>query len=94
MDTDSNKSLSSKEFCSGGGDVPISHSYFAPVVISELHDIAKRSNRVFRVFDLGCGNGTFSEKLAHEGYDVVACDHRVSGVQIAQKMFPQIQFFS
>ncbi|HKI45257.1 MAG TPA: class I SAM-dependent methyltransferase [Balneolales bacterium] len=94
MDTDSNSSLSSDEFCWAGGEAPDSHGYLAPAVISELKKIAARyPDRQLKVLDLGCGNGAFSARMVHEGYEVKACDHSISGVQIAKEQYSQIEFF-
>lgn len=37
-----------------------------------------------RVFDLGCGNGFFAQKLARLGHDVTGVDPSASGIRIAR----------
>lgn len=94
MDTDVHKSLSSNEFCWAEGSTPDSHAYLAPVVMQQLEKIAAlKGDTPLKVLDLGCGNGAFSARMANAGYDVKACDHSISGVEIAKKEFPQIHFF-
>ena len=44
------------------------------------------------ILDLGCGNGSFSNIIAHEGYQVTGVDDSKSGIQIAQQNFPDCQF--
>ena len=94
-DTDLHKSLSSNEFCWDGGDEPDSHAYLAPVVVRQLEDysVLKKKGEQLKVLDLGCGNGAFSARMANAGFYVTACDHSISGVEIARESFSQIDFF-
>jgi len=93
-DTDLHKSLSSDEFCWAEGNTPDSHAYLAPVVMKQLRSISNlKAGKPLRILDLGCGNGAFSARMANAGFDVVACDHSLSGVEIAKEEFPQIEFF-
>lgn len=94
VDTDSNSSISSHEFNWVDSETPDSHAYLAPVVLSEIRKIViKYPGKQLKLLDLGCGNGEFSARLANEGYQVTACDHSISGVEIAKSLFPQIDFF-
>jgi 2-polyprenyl-3-methyl-5-hydroxy-6-metoxy-1,4-benzoquinol methylase len=93
MNTDSNKSLSSNEFCWDNGDAPESHSILAPAVLEQLKLISSKVNgRPIRILDLGCGNGSFSARMSDLGYDVAACDHSSSGIKMAKESFPQVEF--
>jgi len=93
-DTDLHKSLSSDEFCWSEGNTPDSHAYLAPVVMKQLRRISNlKAGKPLKVLDLGCGNGTFSARMANAGFKVTACDHSISGVEIAKKAFPRIEFF-
>ena len=66
----------------------------APVVLGEIRKIViKYPGKQLKLLDLGGGNGEFSARLANEGYQVNACDHSISGVEIAKSQFPQINFF-
>jgi 2-polyprenyl-6-hydroxyphenyl methylase/3-demethylubiquinone-9 3-methyltransferase len=70
-----------------GEQVPSAHVYLAPVVLNFLHRSGAR-----RVLDLGCGNGTFTARIAEAGYEVVGIDASSSGIQIATRLVPQGTF--
>ena len=70
-----------------GEGAPSAHVYLAPAVLTFLHDGAAR-----RVLDLGCGNGTFTVRLANAGYDVVGIDASASGIRIASSLMPGMTF--
>jgi 2-polyprenyl-3-methyl-5-hydroxy-6-metoxy-1,4-benzoquinol methylase len=94
FDADISRSISSNEFNWVDSKMPDSHAYLAPVVLSEIRKIAiKYPGKQLEVLDLGCGNGRFSARLANEGYQVNACDHSISGVEIAKIQLPHIGFF-
>lgn len=44
------------------------------------------------VVDLGCGNGTLSEKLARRGYEVLGVDDSEEMLELAKKEHPSISF--
>lgn len=46
-----------------------------------------------RIIDVGCGNGTLTDKLAHMGYNVVGVDPSKTGIALARGAFPSCQFF-
>jgi 2-polyprenyl-3-methyl-5-hydroxy-6-metoxy-1,4-benzoquinol methylase len=45
-----------------------------------------------RVFELGCGNGSFAKVMSEHGYTVTAVDSSISGIQLARSSFPGIAF--
>jgi 2-polyprenyl-3-methyl-5-hydroxy-6-metoxy-1,4-benzoquinol methylase len=45
-----------------------------------------------RVLDLGCGNGSLTNKIAQQGYEVVGVEDSEQGVTIAKKSFPSCHF--
>ncbi len=45
-----------------------------------------------RVLDIGCGNGSFTAFLHHNGYNVCGLDHSHSGISLAREHFPSIPF--
>jgi 2-polyprenyl-3-methyl-5-hydroxy-6-metoxy-1,4-benzoquinol methylase len=61
------------------------HAYLAGVVETALVEFKAR-----RVFDLGCGNGSFSNRLS-EKYEIVGGDFSESGIAVAQKAFPSLR---
>jgi 2-polyprenyl-3-methyl-5-hydroxy-6-metoxy-1,4-benzoquinol methylase len=94
VDTDTSSSISSNEFNWVDSGTPDSQAYLAPVVLSEIRKIViKYPGKQLKVLDLGCGNGVFSARLANEGYQVNACDHSISGVEVAKSQLPLIDFF-
>ena len=56
--------------------------------VMELLTVSKGS----RVIDLGCGNGTLSEKLAERGYQVIGIDDSETMIELAKKKHPDITF--
>jgi 2-polyprenyl-3-methyl-5-hydroxy-6-metoxy-1,4-benzoquinol methylase len=45
-----------------------------------------------RVFELGCGNGSFAKVMSDHGYDVTAVDPSSDGITLAKYHFPGIKF--
>ena len=45
-----------------------------------------------RVFELGCGNGSFAKILSDHGYAVTAIDTSIDGINLARCSFPGIAF--
>jgi len=44
------------------------------------------------ILDIGCGNGSLSNFLAQQGYEVVGVEESESGVQLANETFPNCHF--
>ena len=55
-------------------------------------ELVKKLDGVRSICDLGCGNGHISGRLAALGYDVTGIDASASGIQIAQRAYPQVNF--
>jgi 2-polyprenyl-3-methyl-5-hydroxy-6-metoxy-1,4-benzoquinol methylase len=66
-----------------------SHSYIAPAVLDIVGDGSGKS-----LLDLGCGNGSFTARLADVGYSVTGTEHSESGLVQARAAFPNVVFFS
>ena len=45
-----------------------------------------------RALDYGCGNGWFANELAEKGFRVTGVDISASGVEVARRSFPRVQF--
>jgi 2-polyprenyl-3-methyl-5-hydroxy-6-metoxy-1,4-benzoquinol methylase len=86
--TDSAFSIATQEFVWTGTEVPGAHRYLAPITIKTL-----RAMEVRTVLDIGCGNGSFSALLQHQGFLVVGCDASASGVALARQAHPELNFF-
>ncbi|OUL29863.1 SAM-dependent methyltransferase [Nostoc sp. T09] len=45
-----------------------------------------------RILDIGCGNGSLSNLIAQQGYEVVGIEESESGFEFASRSFPNCQF--
>ena len=45
-----------------------------------------------RILDIGCGNGSLTYLLSQAGYEVVGTEQSESGVELAQKSYPECSF--
>lgn len=83
--------LSSSEYQYFESEIGGHHSYLAPTVLKALGSRRwPESER--RVFELGCGNGSFADILRDHGYTVTAVDTSSSGIAVAKKNYPGIAF--
>jgi len=55
-------------------------------------ELVKKLEGVRSICDLGCGNGHISGRLAALGYDVTGVDASASGIQIARRVYPSVEF--
>ena len=55
-------------------------------------ELVKKLEGVQTICDLGCGNGHISGRLAALGYQVTGVDASASGIQIAQRAYPGVEF--
>src|SRR6185369_10610124 len=55
-------------------------------------ELVKRLDGVKSICDLGCGNGHISGRLAALGYQVTGIDASESGIQIARRTYPRVEF--
>ncbi|MEH2374711.1 class I SAM-dependent methyltransferase [Nostoc sp.] len=71
------------------------HSYLIKplmeMIISESVDILEHKTKL-RILDIGCGNGSLSNLIAHQGYEVVGIEESESGVKLANQTFPNCRF--
>lgn len=85
--TDRAVSAASNEFIWDiGGHTEIHRHITAPIVT------ALGAQRARRVLDLGCGNGAFTATLQTKGYTVTGLDHSRSGINLARRRWPSIEF--
>lgn len=66
-----------------------SHGYLWPVLDAVVQQ-GRFPDR--RAFDVGCGNGTTSERLRQQGFSVIGVDVAEQGIDIARRNFPGIDF--
>ncbi len=84
---DNNLSLAADEFIwEEAGDSPVHH-----LVKPHIVDLLSKHS-VIKVLDLGCGNGAFTHLLHQNGFKVEGFDGSASGVELARKNYPEIQF--
>ena len=67
------------------------HAYLWKPAFQVLHS-ALGSSQPRRVFDLGCGSGSFANALATQGFEVHGIDPSLSGIEVARAAHPQIHF--
>ncbi|MDF5717163.1 MAG: class I SAM-dependent methyltransferase [Rhizonema sp. NSF051] len=68
------------------------YSYLTEPLFSMLSEKAKSGKGKLRVLDLGCGNGSLSNLIAQQGYQVVGVEESASGIAIARQKFPDCRF--
>ena len=55
-------------------------------------DLVKKLEGVKSICDLGCGNGHISGRLAKVGFEVTGVDASPSGIAIARRAYPNVEF--
>ncbi|OBQ39352.1 MAG: methyltransferase [Anabaena sp. MDT14b] len=71
------------------------HAYLTKPLIEMMSEILlppPENNQKLRILDIGCGNGSLSNFLAQQGYEVVGVEESESGVQLANETFPNCHF--
>ena len=76
-----------------------SHQYLARPILSLINQIAHEKSGKYidpskgmKILDLGCGNGSFTNFLASQGFNVFGIDESSSGIIQAQKSYPKCRF--
>ena len=68
-----------------------SHAYLLQPLEAELDAIRKKDQvRVWRLFELGCGNGSVAVHLSRKGWEVVGVDPSSDGIAQANKAYPHL----
>src|ERR1043165_209897 len=55
-------------------------------------ELVKKVDGVRSICDLGCGNGHITGRLAALGYEVTGVDASPSGINMARRTYPGVQF--
>jgi 2-polyprenyl-3-methyl-5-hydroxy-6-metoxy-1,4-benzoquinol methylase len=63
-----------------------SYDILLPAVLKIL-----AAEKVHRIFDLGCGAGTFDQILVDKGFDVIGVDPSESGITLGQQAYPSLK---
>lgn len=66
------------------------HGFLLPAVLS-LFDEMKAQFDERRLFEIGCGNGSFANELTRVGWDVTGVDPSVEGIKQAQASYPDLK---
>ncbi len=72
-------------------DASLSHTfaYLHPVVTDVLDHVQfAEGNR--RIFELGCGNGSFADQLSKRGFEVCGVDASEQGIDFAKRHYPHL----
>jgi 2-polyprenyl-3-methyl-5-hydroxy-6-metoxy-1,4-benzoquinol methylase len=71
------------------------HNYLLKHLMEMISASAKNAEgRKVRILDIGCGNGSLSNLIAQQGYEVVGVEESASGVKIAQQSYPDCKFIA
>jgi 2-polyprenyl-3-methyl-5-hydroxy-6-metoxy-1,4-benzoquinol methylase len=71
------------------------HDYLLKPLMAMISASTKRSeDKKCRVLDIGCGNGSLSNYIAQQGYEVIGVEESESGVKIAQQSYTDCQFMA
>jgi 2-polyprenyl-3-methyl-5-hydroxy-6-metoxy-1,4-benzoquinol methylase len=69
------------------------HDYLLKPLMEMISEILPPPNKQKpRILDIGCGNGSLSNFLAQQGYEVVGVEESESGVKLANQSFPSCRF--
>jgi 2-polyprenyl-3-methyl-5-hydroxy-6-metoxy-1,4-benzoquinol methylase len=86
--TDSVFSIATDEFLWSSEKGTEAHRYLFPPTIRTLRKVSARS-----VLDMGCGNGSLAALLDSQGFTVAGCDASISGLALARRSHPNVNFF-
>ncbi|BAY60597.1 type 11 methyltransferase [Calothrix brevissima NIES-22] len=70
------------------------HTYLAKPLLNLISQSASvlEKQRPIRILDIGCGNGSLSNLIAKNGYEVVGIEESDSGMELASYAFPECRF--
>jgi 2-polyprenyl-3-methyl-5-hydroxy-6-metoxy-1,4-benzoquinol methylase len=63
-----------------------------PLFVASFTKTIKKTS-VYKVFEIGCGSGVTANMLHQSGYEVVGIDASKTGIEQANKAFPQLQLY-
>lgn len=69
------------------------HKYLLPPLLELILQQKTNQRHKLKVLDLGCGNGSLSQKIAQQGYEVVGVEDSTSGILFHVKILPNVTLF-
>jgi len=70
------------------------HHYLLPSLLKLLNKTKQKRTEKLRVLDIGCGNGSLSNLIRKEGYEVIGIEDSLTGVTNASNNFPECKFIN
>jgi 2-polyprenyl-3-methyl-5-hydroxy-6-metoxy-1,4-benzoquinol methylase len=86
------QSLTNYEYSYKDSNLTNAHSFLMNPLLSMLPQATNPQGQKLRVLDLGCGNGSLSNAIAQQGYEVVGIEESPQGFTIASHNFPDCHF--
>lgn len=86
------ETTSKYEYSYADGNSGHHHAYLMSPLLEMLSPEKLSSQQKPRVLDLGCGNGSLSNLIAQQGYEVVGVEESESGFKFARQNFPECHF--
>ncbi|NEO94117.1 MAG: class I SAM-dependent methyltransferase [Moorea sp. SIO3G5] len=70
------------------------HAYLTKPLLEIINETVPplQNQQKPRILDIGCGNGSFTNFIAKNGYEVVGVEESESGIKLASDNFPDCQF--
>lgn len=86
------QALKNYEYAYQDSNLTNAHSFLMAPLLSMLPQPTNPQGQKLRILDLGCGNGSLSNAIAQQGYEVVGIEESPQGCTIAKKNFPDCHF--
>ena len=86
------ETTSKYEYSYADGNSGHHHSYLMSPLLELLSPGKLSSSSKLRVLDLGCGNGSLTNLIAQQGYEVVGVEESESGFKEARQKFSECHF--
>jgi 2-polyprenyl-3-methyl-5-hydroxy-6-metoxy-1,4-benzoquinol methylase len=70
------------------------HAYILNPLLEMISEFAalNENKQPLRILDIGCGNGSLSNLIAQNGYEVIGLEESNSGIKFANQSFPNCKF--
>jgi 2-polyprenyl-3-methyl-5-hydroxy-6-metoxy-1,4-benzoquinol methylase len=68
------------------------HEYLITPLLGMLSEISSSDTQKPRILDIGCGNGSLTNIIARQGYQITGMEQSESGIKLASENFPDCHF--